>query len=143
MYASLLKNVHDIDDFSPAVITNRITNTVQDYFTVLFKNLRELEKDIVNQVKNQQRIKELTTSMSELQGQFVEDELWEKLENEKNIIDEKVDHARYAFIVTRKEYYRSLVREMEELNARVIDKLTGVSTVYADLLTVEYETNFI
>ena len=33
---------------------------------------------------------------------------------EKTILDDKVERARYGYIVSRKEYYRKLIKEMED-----------------------------
>lgn len=50
--------------------------------------------------------------IEQLTAQF-DEELLQRLENEKNVLDDKVDKARYGFIVTRKEYYNDLIKEME------------------------------
>lgn len=42
-----------------------------------------------------------------------DEELLRRLENERLVLDDKVERARYGFIVTRKEYYEKLIKEME------------------------------
>jgi hypothetical protein len=35
---------------------------------------------------------------------------------EKSILDDKVERARYGYIVSRKDYYRQLIKEMEDFS---------------------------
>lgn len=50
-----------------------------------------------------------------LQAQF-DEELLQRLEVERNVLDDKVERARYGYIVTRKQYYKDLIKEMEGFN---------------------------
>lgn len=55
------------------------------------------------------------------------------------MLDNKVDYARYGFVVNRKQYYLDLIKEMEEFTARIGDKLKGTEDLMNDALRVEPE----
>lgn len=66
-------------------------------------------------MKQSEQIKVLANTIDTLQESF-DEEILEKLEQEKLILDERVDNSRYGYIVTRKDYYQSLIKKMEDLS---------------------------
>ena len=42
---------------------------------------------------------------------------------EKSILDDKVDRARYGYIVSRKDYYNKLIKEMEDFGVNLDNKV--------------------
>lgn len=63
--------------------------------------MKEIEKDLLQQVKSSNTLKELQSLIDTLTAQF-DEELLERLENERDVLDDKIDKARYGYIVTRK-----------------------------------------
>jgi hypothetical protein len=47
----------------------------------------------------------------------------QRLESERNILDDKVDKARYGYIVSRKQYFNDLIKEMEGFNIKISSKI--------------------
>ena len=47
------------------------------------------------------------------------------MESERTILEDKVDKARYGYIVTRKQYYNDLIKEMEGFNVKISSKIDG------------------
>jgi len=62
---------------------------------------------------------------------------------ERNILEDKVDRARYGYIVTRKEYYRELIKEMEELTFKLGTKIDSSNLLFNDLLKVDTNRSFL
>lgn len=73
----------------------------------------------------------------------MDDELLNKLEQERIILEDKVEHIRYGYIVTRKEYYRNLIIEMEELNLKLSQKIDQSNVLQTDLLNIDYDSNYL
>jgi hypothetical protein len=72
-----------------------------------------------------------------------DEELLNKLEMERTIVDDKVATARYAYIVTRKEYYRKLIKEMEDLNFKITRKVEDSNSLFDDLIKVDFDRNYL
>lgn len=68
-----------------------------------------------------------------------DEELLKRLEMEKSILEDKVERARYGFIVSRKEYYRKLIKEMEEFTINLSYKVEQSNSTFNDLLQVEVD----
>ena len=54
----------------------------------------------------------------------IDEELLKRLEMEKGVLEDKVDRARYGYIVTRKEYYNKLIKEMEDFSINLNLKIS-------------------
>jgi len=63
----------------------------------------------------------------------------EKLEQEKLILDERVDNSRYGYIVTRKDYYQSLIKKMEDLSLQLNTKIQSSHSLFENLLDVTFD----
>jgi hypothetical protein len=73
-----------------------------------------------------------------LHAQF-DEELLHRLETERNVLDDKVDKARYGYIVTRKQYYNDLIKEMEGFNVQLTRKIETSQGHLGDLLGVRLD----
>ncbi len=73
-----------------------------------------------------------------LQVQF-DEELLMRLESERTILDDKVDRARYGYIVTRKQYYNNLIKEMEGFNVKISSKIEVSGQLLTDLINVKVD----
>ena len=47
----------------------------------------------------------------------------QRLESERTILEDKVEKARYGYIVSRKQYYGDLIKEMEGFNIKIFSKI--------------------
>ena len=45
------------------------------------------------------------------------------MEAERTVLEDKVDKARYGYIVSRKQYYNDLIKEMEGFNIKIFSKI--------------------
>lgn len=52
-----------------------------------------------------------------------DEELLHRLEVERNVLDDKVERARYGYIVHRKQYYLDLIKEMEGFSVELSRKI--------------------
>lgn len=68
-----------------------------------------------------------------------DEELLKKLEMEKTVLDDKVDRARFGYIVSRKEYYQQLIKEMEDFSVNLSFKVDQSNVLFNDLLQVEVD----
>ena len=62
---------------------------------------------------------------------------------ERTIIEDKVSSARYAYIMTRKEYYRKLIKEMEDLNFKITRKVEDSNQIFDDLIKVDFDKAYL
>lgn len=138
MYDQILKSITCVEDLTPTMISQRIQNNIQDFFAAIYKQLKDIEKDVLTQVKASLKLKDLASLIESLHLQF-DEELLKKLENEKFILDDKVDRARYGYIVTRKDYYKQLIKEMEEFSFNLSYKIDQSSAMFSDLLQIEID----
>jgi len=56
---------------------------------------------------------------------------------EKALLEEKVDHARFGYIVLNRDYYAELIQKMQDLLGKMQERVTGTNAVVKDLLKVE------
>lgn len=68
-----------------------------------------------------------------------DEELLQRLETERNVLDDKVERARYGYIVTRKQYYNELIKQMEEFSIKINHKIDSSQSLLNDLLTVKLD----
>lgn len=73
-----------------------------------------------------------------LNAQF-DEELLHRLEVERNVLDDKVDRARFGYIVSRKQYYKDLIKEMEGFNIQLSSKVETSNQLLTDLLSVKVD----
>lgn len=55
------------------------------------------------------------------------------------MIDDKVETARYGYIVSRKDYYLDLIREMEELNLTIDSRLSSCNSMLDETITINLD----
>ena len=138
MYESLLRNITSIEDLTPSLISQRIQSQIQDFFAAIYIQLKEIERDVLQQVKQSTKLKELASLIETLQAQF-DEELLQRLESERTILEDKVEKARYGYIVSRKQYYNDLIKEMEGFNVKIHRKIEDSGTLLTDLINVKVE----
>jgi hypothetical protein len=61
------------------------------------------------------------------------------LETEKNILEDKVERARYGYIVTRKDYYKQLIQEMDDFSINISKKVEQSNDLFSELLAVDID----
>lgn len=138
MYERLLKNITLVEDLTPALISQRIQSQIQDFFQAIYIQMKEIERDVLTQVKSCTKLKDLASLIETLTAQF-DEELLQRLETERNVLDDKVDRARYGYIVTRKQYYNDLIKEMEDFSFKLNHKIESSNSMLTDLLTVKLD----
>jgi len=97
-----------MQDLTPDFISQMIQGKIKEFFAMIHKQLKDMERDLLMQIKSSAKLKDIAITIESLTSQFDED-LMEQLEQEKGILDEKVDRARYGYIVVRRDYYKDLV----------------------------------
>jgi hypothetical protein len=65
------------------------------------------------------------------------------LEQEKLTLDERVDNARYGYIVTRKEYYKELIDKMSDLSLQMNSKISNSHHLFENILKVNIDTSLL
>ncbi len=138
MYEQLLRNITLVEDLTPSLISQRIQSQIQDFFQAIYMQLKDIEKDVLSQVKASSKLKELASLIETMTVQF-DEELLQKLETERNVLDDKVERARYGYIVTRKQYYNELIKQMEEFSININHKIESSTSLLNDLLTVKLD----
>ena len=134
-YDQLLKRCQDMQDLTPDFISQMIQGKIKEFFAMIHKQLKDMERDLLMQIKSSAKLKDIAITIESLTSQFDED-LMEQLEQEKGILDEKVDRARYGYIVVRRDYYKDLVEQMELMLGKLTDKIMNSSDMIKDLLKV-------
>lgn len=95
--------------------------------------MKEIEKDLLQQVKSSNTLKELQNLVDTLTASF-DEELLQRLEDERDVLDDKIDKARYGYIVTRKQYYKDLIKEMEQFSITMHQKIESSNNMIGELL---------
>ena len=54
-------------------------------------------------------------------------------------MEDKVDKARYGYIVSRKQYYGDLIKEMEGFNVKIFSKIDVSNQLLTDLINVKVD----
>jgi hypothetical protein len=60
----------------------------------------------------------------------------ESINKEKNILDEKADQSRYAYLISRKDYYEKLIQSIEEMNGKMIKCLNETDIKFEAILNI-------
>jgi len=47
MYALLLRSFTDVEEMTPSLISQRIQGQVHEFFEMIYKQLRDIEKDVL------------------------------------------------------------------------------------------------
>ena len=66
-----------------------------------------------------------------------DEDLLKRLESEKLVLDEKVDRARYGYIVSRRDYYSHLIEEMEQFTVKMTKKIEHSNMLFGELIQVD------
>ena len=94
------------------MILQRIQGNINDYFNEIHAQLKEIEKDVLLQIRSSAKLKNLSDIIDKLQVHLDEEQL-KQLNSEKLLLEEKVDRARFGFVVNKKDYYQTLIEEMQ------------------------------
>lgn len=61
---------------------------------------------------------------------------------ERNILEDKIERARYCYVVTRKQYYQDLIKEMELMIANLDSKISTTNNMLDNVLKVNVDNTF-
>lgn len=59
------------------------------------------------------------------------------------VLDDKVERARYGFIVSRKEYYDKLIKEMEGFSMTLSHKVEQSTNIFDEVINVDIDKTLI
>ena len=91
---------------------------VGEFFAALIYQLKEVEKDVMSQLRSCTKLKDIVDILETFTLDF-DEELLMKLEETKNVLEDRVGQARYGYIVSRKEHYNQLIKQMEDFNIKL------------------------
>ena len=88
---------------------------IGDFFVNLREKVRDLQKDVMENIKNSENLKNLERTLEKTK-EFVQVDPTkpDHFEEEKKLFDEKVKKGRYAFVVKRREFYNNLIENLEK-----------------------------
>ena len=106
-YEELVKNLDEIEKLEPDAFQQRVQNEVTAYFNALYKNIKEVEKEVISQIKASKNLENLKASLDALLQKLNHTEM-AKLQEEKKTIDARVGAQRFAYIAAREPEYLKL-----------------------------------
>jgi len=93
---------------------------VADFFSGLKNKVRDLQKDVMENIRNSENLKNLEQTL-EKSREFIQVDPTQPdhYEREKKIFDEKVSKGRYAYVVKRREFYNNLIDNLEKSRQKI------------------------
>ncbi len=93
---------------------------VSDFFNGLKGKVRDLQKDVMENIRNSENLKNLEQTLDKSREFIqVDPSQPDHYEREKKIFDEKVSKGRYAFVVKRREFYNNLIDNLEKSRQKI------------------------
>ena len=100
-YTELTQNLNQVNSLEPDVLEQKIQRQVADYFSTLTRQIKDIEKDVMNHIHNSSSLAQLKVVLAALHFKLNNKDI-DRLEEEKKTIDVRVDTQRYAFVAQRK-----------------------------------------
>lgn len=60
MFQLLLRSMTSIEDLTPSLVSQRIQSSINDFFNAIHRQMKEIEKDVLQQIKQSLALRELS-----------------------------------------------------------------------------------
>ena len=110
----------------------QVQNEVSQYFNRVYKTVKEVERDVIAQIKASENLKRLREAHDQLYQKLNHKEM-DLLQEEKRVIDSRVDTQRYCYIVQHRQHYESVQEQYTTLNRFLEEKIEGVRKWLQDI----------
>ena len=112
-------------------------NEVSDFFKIIYKAVKDVEREVMTQVRNSQSIKQMKVAL-DLLDKKINHSVMDKLEEEKNQLDLKVDANRFAYVVKHKEHYDEIEQKFDTISSELIEQMADVQKFAKKSLVIKY-----
>lgn len=89
-YEILLRHLKDLENLDPVTFQNKVQSQVNDFFQKVYKQIREVEKEVISQIKSSVNLQSLREALEALHAKINHKE-FDQIEDEKKAIDGRVD----------------------------------------------------
>ena len=122
----------------------QLKTMVGEFFAGLKLKVRDLQKGVMENVKHSENLKNLERTL-EQSKQFLpaDPSQPDHFEREKKIFDEKVSKGRYAYVVKRREFYNTLIENLEKSRQKMSQTIEQSMEYQQKVLRVNNDDKFI
>jgi len=109
-----------MEQTNPDLVKQQVRSMIGEFFSNLKGKVRELQRDVMENIKNSENLKNLEQTL-EKSKEFIQHDKSQPdhYEKEKKIFDEKVSKGRYAYVVKRGEFYNNLIDNLEKSRLKI------------------------
>lgn len=109
-----------MEQTNPDLVKQQVRSMIGEFFQNLKGKVKELQKDVMENIKNSENLKNLEQTL-EKSKEFIQHDKSQPdhYEKEKKIFDEKVSKGRYAFVVKRRDFYNNLIDNLEKSRLKI------------------------
>lgn len=76
---------------------------------------------------------------AELLKAMITPEIIDTIEQEVDILDDKIDHQQYVYVITRDPYYRQLEQEMSVMNRDATNAINHIKNLEKGIMRVSFD----
>lgn len=133
-----------MEQANPDLVKQQVRTMIGEFFAGLKVKVRDLQKDVMENIKNSENLKNLEQTL-EKSKEFIQLDPTQPdhYEREKKVFDEKVSKGRYAFLVKRKDFYNNLIENLEKSRLKINQTIDQSTEYQQRVLRVENDTTFI
>ena len=100
-YEELTSNLQEVDKLEPSVFQQTVQKTITDYFQTIYRQIRDIEKEVHSQIKSSNSLEALRDALEALHEKLNHKQM-DQLQEEKKTIDNRIETQRFANIVRHK-----------------------------------------
>ena len=134
-HQELAKNLEEVEKLDRDALQQRIQNSISSYFNALYRNIKEVEKEVISQIKASTNLMLLNEAIDALHKKLNHTEM-AKLDKEKKKLDARVESQRYTYIAMREEDYNKTEKSFQDINTFLNEKIDGVRQYERDFYAV-------
>ena len=141
-YVEFIKNQSGMGDLNPQLIIGNIKEQITSFFETLRKLVDEIEAEVMKKIKESDTLRALAQLISQVNEEY-DESLFELIEEEKKVLDDKIEKSKFAFLVLKQGFYKQLCEAMREANNSLSSGIKESKSMYKQILVYEKDDSFI
>ena len=96
----------------------------------------------MKKIKESDTLRALAQLISQVNEEY-DESLFELIEEEKKVLDDKIEKSKFAFLVLKQGFYKQLCEAMREANNSLSSGIKESKSMYKQILVYEKDDSFI
>eukprot|EP00347_Sterkiella_histriomuscorum_P021345 403334310 len=137
------QSMNHMGDTDPQLVKQQIQLSVQQFFGTLRQKVADLHKNVMLQIQGSESLKNLEKVLEENQEFFTDQRKPDQFEDEKKKFDEKINKGRFAYVVKRQDFYKSLLESLDKSRAKMRQTIDQSMDYQSRILRVDQNERLI